>query len=226
MERVREHDYEPVPGLPERLPQGETILWQGRPSASRIAVEALKVRWIAFYFLLLAGWAVAAGVSDGRTWPEILFSASVLGILGAIVIGLIELYAWAVERTSLYTITSKRVVMRVGVGSSVTFNLPYQTFAAASLLTRKDGSGTICFELAGKATVSGFHLWPHVRPRRWSKPQPALRCIVDAARVATILVEQMKGSQDAVAEPVASAPQSVRKPRTPAAAGAAGAAHA
>ena len=26
-----EHEFEPVPGLPETLPEGESMLWQGKP---------------------------------------------------------------------------------------------------------------------------------------------------------------------------------------------------
>lgn len=204
MQRPREHDHEPVPGLPERLPQGERMLWQGRPLARRIAIEVLKVRWVAGYFMALIAWAIVAGVYDGRTWAEIMFAAGVLAALTAVVVGLIELYAWAVARTTLYTITDRRLVMRVGVGSSITFNLPFSKMAGASLLVRSNGSGTICFDLAGTARVSLFHMWPHVRPRHWSKPQPALRCIADAQAVAKIVVAQLSAASGAEAAPIPS----------------------
>ena len=50
--------FEPQRGLPERLPAGEHILWQGSPQPWRIAVEALSIKWIAGYFVLLAVWRV------------------------------------------------------------------------------------------------------------------------------------------------------------------------
>lgn len=225
MRKVHEHDHEPEPGLPERLPQGEKAIWRGRPSASRIAVEVGKVRWVAGYFLALVGWAVWAGMADGRSAAAIAFSAGVLGILAAIVIFLIELYAWAVSRTTLYTITNRRVVMRVGVGSTVAFNLPFARLASADLMTRADGTGTIAFGLEGEARVSLFHLWPHVRPRRWSRPQPALRCIANAAEVAALLVEQMKAAE-AGRGAEAEQPLRVRRQRQPAAPAASEAAHA
>ncbi len=37
----KDFDFDPVPGLPERLPAGEEILWQGRPEALTLAREAL-----------------------------------------------------------------------------------------------------------------------------------------------------------------------------------------
>jgi hypothetical protein len=41
---------EPVEGLPERPPEGESILWQGRPQAWALARESLAIRWVAGYF--------------------------------------------------------------------------------------------------------------------------------------------------------------------------------
>ena len=47
---------EPVPGLPEKLPEGETILWQGRPDWWALTREALSLWWVMGYFALLAAW--------------------------------------------------------------------------------------------------------------------------------------------------------------------------
>lgn len=226
MQRPREHDHEPVPGLPERLPQGERMLWQGRPLAGRIAIEVLKVRWVAGYFLALIAWAVAAGISDGRSWPQIVFAAGVLAALTAIVVGLIELYAWAVSKTTLYTVTDRRLVMRVGVGSSVTFNLPFAKIGGASLLKRSDGSGTISFDLAGVSRVSFVHLWPHVRPRHWNRPQPSLRCIANADAVAKIVVAQLTAANGGPEAAPAAAPELVQTPANRPYPGIPGAAHA
>jgi hypothetical protein len=214
---VQQHDSEPVPGLPRRLPEGERILWQGRPAQRRIASEVLKANWIAFYFVLLIGWALAAGWSDGRPVPAILFSAGVLCILGAVLVGLIELYAWAVSRTTLYTITNRRVVMRVGVGSSITLNLPYARIAAASMIERKDGSGDIVFEAADGVRLSWFHLWPHLRPRHYAKPQAALRCIPAVAGIAALVVNELSAAQQlATGEPAAVEPALAIRRRSPA----------
>ena len=59
---TREHEIEPLPGLPGVPPAGEVILWQGRPSSALVARHLLKVRWIVGYFLILASWAIAAGL--------------------------------------------------------------------------------------------------------------------------------------------------------------------
>jgi hypothetical protein len=38
--REHEHEFEPQYGLPERLPQGESILWQASPDVATLAREA------------------------------------------------------------------------------------------------------------------------------------------------------------------------------------------
>ncbi len=208
---VRQHEIEPVPGLPERLPKGERVLWQGRPSRRQIMTDVLKARWVAFYFGALIVWALAAGWSDGRTAAEIMFSAGVLCILAAVLLGLMELYAWAVTRTTLYTVTNRRLVMRVGVGSSITLNLPFTKIASAAMIERKDGSGDIVFEAAEGVRLSWFHLWPHVRPRHFANPQAALRCISGVSAVAALIVDELRAAH----AQAAGEPEPERTVRTP-----------
>ena len=43
-----------IPGVDEPLPEGETLLWRGRPGARALARHAFKLRWVAGYFLALS----------------------------------------------------------------------------------------------------------------------------------------------------------------------------
>ena len=45
-----EHEFEAAPGLPEPLPAGERILWQGAPDWRALAVHVFHVRKLAAYF--------------------------------------------------------------------------------------------------------------------------------------------------------------------------------
>ena len=179
---------EPVPGLPEALPRGEVILWQGRPRATRLACDALGLHWITGYFGLLAAWRVAASLAD---YPlrEALGHAAPLLASGALACGMIWGFAWVQARASLYTITSARVAMRVGAALSLTLNLPLRRIEGAELALHRDGSGTIALRTLGETRLSYLVLWPHVRPWRMRQTQPALRAIPDAARVAAILAD-------------------------------------
>jgi len=185
---AREHDIEPVPGLPERLPAGETMLWQGRPAARLVAMHLLKSRWLAAYFLVLALWAGASGFYDGQQPGGILFSLAVLIALGAALLALVELYAWAIWRTTIYTITDRRVVMRFGVAFSMALNLPYGRVDGVSMrpLGGK-GAGTIAIRLAPGHRLSWLIQWPHARGWRFAQTEPALICLPDAEAASAAL---------------------------------------
>ncbi len=201
--RVFEHDFEPVEGLPADLPEGERILWQGRPQARAIARRLMKTHWIALYFLGIAVFAFVSGLQDGRDLGSILISTAALGIFGAIVIGLVELYAWGVAKTSLYTITERRLVLRVGVALSVSVNLPFAVVASADMKAGGDGVGDIALHLARGSEVSWFMLWPHVLTFKRGKAAPLLRCLPEVTAVAEILGVALRrnAEQPAAVEP-------------------------
>jgi hypothetical protein len=105
------------------------------------------------------------------------------------VIGLLTVWvlAWLTAHTTVYTLTNKRVVMRLGVVLTVTFNLPLSKIAAADLRALESGHGDITLALKGEDRIAWVHLWPSVRPWRITKPEPTLRSIAGAAEVATVL---------------------------------------
>jgi hypothetical protein len=89
----------------------------------------------------------------------------------------------------MYTLTNKRVAMRIGAALTMTLNLPYTWIGTAKLDLRPNGTGTLAFELIGDSRVSYLMTWPHVRPWYMTRTQPALRCIPDAANVARMFAE-------------------------------------
>ena len=173
-----EHDFEPVPGLPERLPPGEQILWQGRPEWKRLALGAFHVRGVAIYFAAL----IVLGVSRGAwTGAALTLGAGLVGI------GVIALIAWGSARTTLYTLTNKRVVMRIGIALPKCFNLPLTLIGSAGLSLNRDGTGDIPLQLLGPQRLGYLVLWPHARPWHVNETQPMLRAIPDAQVVAALL---------------------------------------
>jgi len=96
--------------------------------------------------------------------------------------------------TTMYTLTNRRIVMRVGIVLTVTFNLPYKSLKSADLKLYKDGTGDIPMQIGTEDKIAFFHLWPHVRPWRLAKPEPMMRCIPDAKQVATLLTEAWMAS--------------------------------
>ncbi|MEM1130924.1 MAG: photosynthetic complex putative assembly protein PuhB [Pseudomonadota bacterium] len=179
---------DPIPGLPELLPAGEEILWRGRPQAWRLAVEAMWLNWVIGYFAVLAVWRAALSATQMPLGAALL-TAVPLVVLGLVVTGLIYGMAYLQARATIYTLTSARVVMRIGAVLNLTVNLPFTRMAAAHLTKRRDGSGTIVFETVAETRMSAFMLWPHIRPWHLRRPQPALRCIPEVADVAELLAD-------------------------------------
>ena len=183
-----EHDFEPVPGLPEALPAGERLLWQGAPDARSLARRVFHVRKVAVYFAVVGGLQVAGALADGEGLREALGGLTLLVSVAALAIGLLVLLAQLSARTTLYTITDRRVVMRVGIVLTMTFNLPFSRIASAGLRQHGDGTGDLPLAL-GEASIGYAHLWPHARPWRLARPEPMLRCVPDAVRVGRLLAD-------------------------------------
>lgn len=191
-------------GLPEALPRGERVLWEGAPAWRNVAIRIFHVRKVALYFGALLAWQVTSKLSDGAAVAEALTATVALASLSVFAVGLLCLIAWLTSRTTLYTITDRRVVMRVGIVLTITFNLPFRTVASAGLRTWSDGSGDIPLSLAGSDRIAYLHLWPHARPWHVKRPEPMLRCVADAAQVAGILARALASSTEG---PVRSVPQ-------------------
>ena len=181
-------EIEPIAGLPEAPPEGEQILWQGRPDTWALARESLNVNWIAGYFAILAAWRFVS-VVDLMPMGQAIGAMVPFVILGAVVYGLLLAIAYVQARCTMYTITSARVAMRIGAALTLTLNLPYRQVGNAMLNLRKGGTGTIALETMGETRLSYLVCWPHVRPWHVSRTQPSLRCIPQAKRVAQIFAD-------------------------------------
>lgn len=189
---MREYDFEPVRGLPERLPPGEEVLWQGQPRWGALAQRAFHVRKIAIYFVVLEVLAIAVDWSDGLSMASVLSGLTWMLLLAGISIGALALLAWAMARATIYTITNRRIVMRIGVALPMMMNLPFKQIRSADLRVYEDGTGDIPLLLAQSAKPSYMIFWPHVRPWHFSPTQPMLRTIPEAAKVAEILAGALK----------------------------------
>lgn len=191
---LSEHDYEPVFGLPAPLPPGETILWQGKPDRQTLARRAMRVRWVAVYFLALIAWGISGNLSAHTPAVETAVSALRLASLGVVALALLGLFAWLVARTTVYTITSRRVVMRFGIALPITIQIAYPMIDAAGLHVWAGGAGDIALTLAPSQRIAYLIVWPHVRPWKLLKAQPTLRAIPDAEAVAQILGRALAAS--------------------------------
>lgn len=196
---VGEHDFEPVRGLPGKLPPGERILWQGSPAWRALAWRAFFVKPVAIYFGIIAAWRVLHGVTGAAPFGESIASAVGLALPFLAAAGVLGLIAWLTARSTTYTITNRRLVMSFGLAMPMAINLPYRQITSASMRTGRGDIGDLPVELNRTARLAYLHLWPHARPWRFSHPEPMLRAVPEAKRVAGILAEAL---QAAAAEPL------------------------
>lgn len=200
-----EHELEPQYGLPERLPAGERILWQGSPDARVLARTAFHWRKLVVYFALIVGSRGAFVLAEGASPAEALAALLWPTLLAVVALAAVALLAWLSARTTVYTLTDRRVVMRVGIVLTMAFNLPHTRIASAAFREGPDGCGDIVLTLAGSDRIPWLQLWPHARPWRLARPEPMLRALPDARAVAASLSAGWSQATGVAARPSAEA---------------------
>jgi len=144
-----EHEFEAAPGLPEPLPANERLLWQGAPQWRLVAVHVFHVRTLAWYFaaMMLLQATYLLGEPEPHVFKPLLLSL----VLSVMALSILSRMAWLTARPALYTLTNKRVVMRIGVVLTLTFNLPLRMLA--SEITREKLFERLHDELPYRSTV-------------------------------------------------------------------------
>jgi len=200
--KSEEYDGEPIYGLPALLPAGEVILWQGAPEFRGLALRALHIRTISWYFGLLAVWGIFGRLSSGE--PAMSVAVAILEFAGIALAGLaiLVLFAWLVARSTVYTITNQRVVMRFGVALPITLQIPFKQVSAACVKRFTDGVGDISLSVLGKQNIGYLVLWPHARPWKLAKSEPTFRAIAKVDEVAALLGRALAASAEQPAQPI------------------------
>jgi hypothetical protein len=190
---MREHEHEPIPGLPESLPNGERILWQGAPAWRALARHGFHLRLLALYFVVLAAWSAATLIGEGATTSAVIAGAVWLLVLGVVPIALVAGFAVLSARTTLYTVTDRRLVMRVGVALPMTINLPLSAIQSATM-RRYAGGGDIILQLGKPHRVAYVAVWPHVRGLSFTQPLPMLRALPEVEAAAQAIANALAAS--------------------------------
>ncbi len=209
------NEFEPVPGFPESLPEGEKILWQGKPAWFSLALTAFRLKEIAIYFGLLFAWRLISRVmEDGQVLPAAIAAAWVVAPLAAGAFAILALIAWANARSTLYSITNRRVVLRYGVALPTVINIPFRIIASAAMNKRSNGVGDIPLQITEGGGLGYIVLWPHARPGHYSRPQPMLRSLPDVEAVSGVLAKALQahaaGTRNAAQSQPTAAPSTGR----------------
>lgn len=183
-------------GLPGHLPDGERLLWQGVPDWRTVAKRVFHLRGLAIYFGIIAAWSLASGLMAGAPALEIAVDAAKIVGVGLVPILFLTFYAWGIGRSTRYSITSKRVVLQMGLVVPMTINLPFSKIESATMRDGKAGIGDICLSLRKGDRLTWFMLWPHARPWRMAVAEPSLRAIPDVAHVGRVLGRALAASAE------------------------------
>jgi hypothetical protein len=182
-----------------RLEPGERILWQGRPVASALRRHLFKVRWLAAYLAGLLAWKLVLIVWVRGPRPQEVFDTATLLVQGAVLMGLVAYFAWALARSTTYTLTDLRLVIRHGIALPGTVDIPLRALRSVAVRVQSDGTGDVALTVRVGAGIGYSKLWPHVRGLSLSRPVPMLRGLRDAALLSTRLARRLDSDVPAFA---------------------------
>ena len=174
--------------LPEELPVGENVLWQGQPDFRSSLKRLFLLPHLLFYFLLLfISFFLFETMEYGLKYSVVQLASNLL--LAGLAVVLFMGLCYLTVTTTKYTLTDKRLVMRVGIVLTVTFNIPYKKISSADHKVYSDGTGDISVDLTPPNKIAYVHLWPHCRPFHFGSPRPRLTCISEVEKVAKVFRE-------------------------------------
>ena len=125
------HEFEPTFGFPESLPVSEKVLWQGSPCAWLIARRIFFLPHLFLYFLILSFLTLTVN-SDVLTLKDLLVKFLSYMSLGMVAIFLLLAISYLISSTTVYSITDKRVVMRIGIVLNLSLNIPFSKIETAA----------------------------------------------------------------------------------------------
>lgn len=192
-----EYENEPIKGLPGFLPKGESIVWQGSPDWLSLARGVFHTRLVAIWFAFVAMSAFVAG-GTGLKGAAITLLVALLGL------GILAALAVAQSRTTVYTLTEKRIVMRFGIALPKCINLPLKLVESADLKPAGQGHADVALKLHGRFPLGWLQMWPHVRPWQVGDLQPMLRSVPDS--FVPVLSATLAKADPGLHRPLATAP--------------------
>ena len=172
--------------LPADIPAGERILWHGRPSWLSLARRAYRGDFVAAYFVALGIWNLASAAASGDPG-----NAAATGLktsaLAVAALALIGFLGYASARSTLYVVTTKRLVLKVGIALPIFINVPFAKIASAAVRVYGDGTGDFP-SYSSRASASPISRFGRTPDRSTSaSPNPLCRSVPNAAHVGDIV---------------------------------------
>jgi hypothetical protein len=177
-------------GLDTPLPAAEQILWQGKPDGRALTRSIFHFRALGIYAIVAALIVFTLAVR-ARPLGQAMAETTLLLPFFLAAFGLLSLLGRASARATTYTLTSRRVILHIGVAFEMTISVPLSAIVNAGLRRRHDGSGEIALTVSDVGGVRYIALWPHARFGHFFTPQPTLRGLADPDAVAAAIGEAL-----------------------------------
>lgn len=174
------------------LPAGETVLWRGKPDWRHLALDAFHAPWIALYFVGIGTWHLATTLHDGGTRAGALAAASSVVVPLVISLSLVSLLAWLSARSTAFTLTDRRLVMRYGVALPALVNVPLDLVEAMRVRRGFAGRGDLAFTLPRAGRLAFHQLWPYARPWYLFPAAPMMRAVPRVAEASAIFASALR----------------------------------
>lgn len=169
------------------------MLWQRSPAWQSFGRRVFHAYKIALYFLVIIAWvaiSAALGGGLGDAWRSLIWTLPP----ALAVLLMLALFAWAYGRTTVYTITNKRVIIQSGLAFTTAINLPFSKLDSADMKTFSDGTGDIDLTMSGPRILYSM-IWPNNRFLALKRPRPVLWALPDPRQVAEILGQALANEQ-------------------------------
>lgn len=174
-------------GLTDPLPAGETILWQSAPAEKRMGASIFHYRWLMLYVAGAMVLAMFGARQSGYPFGQALAMATLAIPLAAIGFALLEAIGRLSARASTYTLTNRRLILKIGIALDMTVSIPLSAVTDAAIRHGRGRSGDIALTVKDTGGVGYVGLWPHARPWHYSVPSPMLRALPDVEHAAMII---------------------------------------
>ncbi|RIV89249.1 photosynthetic complex putative assembly protein PuhB [Aurantiacibacter zhengii] len=201
-------------GLPGPLPEGERVLWHGKPARSALSRYLFRWPMLATYLALVALLPLLATVQQGAGLMQIALSPLLVLPFAAVILAFVQLGSWLLATTSTYIITDRRVILQVGVALTRTVNIPLRQIAHVGERDRR-GSRDIALTLRRPNKIAWLALWPHALATQWKQPVPLLRALPADSPAGQILVDALMRAAPGIRHPSQSPVKDKARAQTP-----------
>lgn len=175
-----------IDGVADPLPEGERILWSGKPDAWKFTRRIMRLQWVLAWFLVLAVYRAYGVGSHGGDFVSMLSAATGQLPLALFALGLLSCLGIAMARSTSYVISPRRLVFQVGVALPITFNVPVRFIDGATLRMHQKHAGDVILSLRKGSKVKALALWPHCQGWTGDSVQAVMRDL------STESIEEMK----------------------------------